>query len=49
MDLIKKFASRLPTLMVYHMLGIPAEDIGKLDEREIGGSTSRNAAENSNT
>ncbi|RAL67656.1 hypothetical protein DID88_008403 [Monilinia fructigena] len=49
-DLIHKFAAPVPTLTVYHMLGIPEEDIGKLAfDSEVRNSTSRNTAENSNT
>ncbi|KAI9646575.1 hypothetical protein NHQ30_004570 [Ciborinia camelliae] len=49
-DLIHKFAAKIPTLTVYHMLGIPEEDIEKLSyDSEVRNSTSRNAAENSNT
>lgn len=49
-DLIHKLAAPIPTLTVYHMLGIPEEDMGKLAfDSEVRNSTSRNAAENSNT
>lgn len=49
-DLIHKFAAPIPTLTVYHTLGIPEEDIEKLAyDSEVRNSTSRNAAENSNT
>ncbi|KAF7874887.1 hypothetical protein EAF04_002061 [Stromatinia cepivora] len=49
-DLIHKFAAPVPTLTVYHMLGIPEEDIEELSyDSEVRNSTSRNAAENSNT
>ncbi|QSZ30677.1 hypothetical protein DSL72_000235, partial [Monilinia vaccinii-corymbosi] len=49
-DLIRTLAAPVPTLTVYHMLGIPEEDMGKLAlDPEVRSSTSRNAAENSNT
>lgn len=49
-DLIEEFATPVPTQIVYKVLGIPDEDIEKLShDSEIRNSTSRNAAETSNS
>ncbi|KAM3080877.1 hypothetical protein ACMFMF_002794 [Clarireedia jacksonii] len=49
-DLIHNIAAPIPTKTVYHILGIPEEDIEALAyDSEVRNSTSRNAAENANT
>ncbi|PQE12118.1 Cytochrome P450 55A2 protein [Rutstroemia sp. NJR-2017a BVV2] len=49
-DLIHNFAAPIPTKTVYHILGVPEEDIENLAyDSEVRNSTSRNAAENANT
>lgn len=49
-DFIQNFAGLVPPQIIYHLLGIPEEDIPDLSkDSEVRTSTSRNAAETSNT
>lgn len=49
-DLIEEFATPVPTQIVYKVLGVPDEDIERLShDSEVRNSTSRNAAETSNS
>ena len=49
-DFVEKFATPVPTQVVYKILGVPEEDIESLSQdSEVRTSTSRNAAETSNT
>lgn len=49
-DLVAEFATPVPTQIVYKVLGVPDEDIERLShDSEIRNSTSRNAAETSNS
>ena len=48
-DLMEHFASKIPTEIIFHMLGIPDDEVEDLaKDIEVRHSTSRNAAETSN-
>ncbi|TKA78497.1 hypothetical protein B0A55_01995 [Friedmanniomyces simplex] len=49
-DLVDQFASPVPTIIIYRMLGVPEEDIDDLSrDSEVRNSASTQAAESSNT
>ncbi|KAF3030285.1 hypothetical protein E8E11_000537 [Didymella keratinophila] len=48
-DLMEHFANKVPTEVIFHMLGIPDDEVESLaKDSELRHSTSRNAAESSN-